>query len=101
MIAAARGGAVAEVEERLLASRRYEGRRHRDQLGEFAEVLSGRGEVELVAGAARPAESEPIELQNTLQVSEQHLDLFALAARGLVLVGLGDLASQVTRTFVD
>ena len=35
-----------------------------DELGEFAEVLSGSRQVEFVAGAARAAHSEPIELQD-------------------------------------
>jgi hypothetical protein len=34
-------------------------------------------------------------------VGEQHLDLFALIARGLIGLGLGDLASQIARAFMD
>jgi hypothetical protein len=34
-------------------------------------------------------------------VSEQHFDLFALAARGLVGFGFGDVAGEITRTFMD
>ena len=30
---------------------------HRDQLGEFPEVLGGGGEVELITGATGPAQS--------------------------------------------
>ena len=36
-----------------LASGGEAGRRHRDELGEFAEVLGGGGKVELVAGTVR------------------------------------------------
>jgi hypothetical protein len=34
-------------------------------------------------------------------VGEQHLDLFALTARGSVGFGFGNFAGQVTRPFVD
>src|SRR5215472_13398975 len=34
-------------------------------------------------------------------MGEEHLDLFALAARGLVGVGFGDCPGEVTRAFVD
>ena len=50
-----------------------------DQLGEFAEVLSGGGEMELVAGTAGAAKSEPVEFQDAFEVSEEHLDLLSLA----------------------
>ena len=32
---------------------------------------------------------------------EQHLDLFALTARGPVRLGLGDVACQITSAFMD
>ena len=57
-------------------------RRRRDQLGELPEVLGGGGEEELVAGAVRPSKPEAIEAQDALEVSEQHLDLLALAPGG-------------------
>jgi hypothetical protein len=34
-------------------------------------------------------------------VGEQHLDLFALAARGLVGLGFGDVAGEIARPFMD
>ena len=40
--------------ERRVGSDRYGRRGNRKQLGKFAEVLSGGGEMELVAGAAWP-----------------------------------------------
>ena len=58
---------------------------------------SGGGEVELVAGSIRTAQSELVELQKAFEVREvreQHLDLFALAARSLVDLGLGHLAAR-------
>jgi hypothetical protein len=72
-----------------------------DELGEFAEVLSGSRQVEFVAGAARAAQSEPIKLQDAFKMCEQHFDLFALVARGLVGLSLGNVASQVAGAFMD
>jgi hypothetical protein len=37
--------------------------------------LGGCGEVEFVAGAVWPSQSQPIELQDAFEVSEEHLDL--------------------------
>ena len=58
------------------------GRRLRDwdQLGELAEVLGGGGEEELVLGTIRAPQAQAVELQDTLEVGEQHLDLLPLAA---------------------
>lgn len=72
-----------------------------DELGEFPHVLSGGRQVEFVASAARTAQSEPIELQDAFKVYEQHFDLFTLIARGLVILSLGNVASQVACAFVD
>ena len=44
-------GAGGCASDRRGASGRCDRRRHRDQLGELAQVLSGGGEVEFVAGA--------------------------------------------------
>jgi hypothetical protein len=63
--------------------------------------LGGGGEVEFIAGATRPAQPQPVEPQNAFEVREQHLDLFALIARGLVGLSLGDLASKIARAFTD
>jgi hypothetical protein len=57
---------------------------HWDELGEFPEVL-GRGcKVELITSAVRSSQSQPIELQDAFEVGEQHLNFFALTARGSV-----------------
>jgi len=53
---------------------------HRDDLGHFAEVLGSCGEVELVSCAIWPAQAQAIQLQDALEVGEQHLDLLALAS---------------------
>src|ERR1051325_1144104 len=53
--------------------------RRRDQDGELAKVLGGGGKVELVAGAIRAAQSQPIEPQDAFGVGEQHLDFLSLS----------------------
>jgi hypothetical protein len=64
------------------------GRRHRrrrgDQFRQFAEVLSGRSEEELVVFPGRSAQSQAIEAQDALQVGEQHLDLQPLAEHRII-----------------
>ena len=64
---------------------------HRDQLGEPAEVLGSGGEVELVSGTVRASEPEPVELQDALEMGEQHLDLLPLSPGGVVGLGRGDV----------
>ena len=70
------------------------------QLGELPEVLGGGGEQELVAGAAGAAQPQPIELQDALEVGEQHLDLLALVARALEGRRVGQSAGDVARVLV-
>ena len=72
-----------------------------DQFRQFAEVLRGRGEEELIAGTARSAQAQAIEPQDALEVGEQHLDFLPLPPRAAIGVGLGDGAGQVTSAFVD
>lgn len=54
-------------------------RGHWDQFREFAEVLGCCCEMELVTRAIGTSQSQAIELQDALEVGEQHLDLLALA----------------------
>src|SRR5690348_3170890 len=70
-------------------------------LASFRRFWAGGGEEELVLCAAGPSQSQPVELQDALQVREQHLDLLPLAPRGLVGRGCGDVASEIARPFVD
>src|SRR5262249_33448220 len=72
-----------------------------DELGELGQVLDSGGEVEFVASAARSAQPQSVELQDALEMREQHLDFLPLAARGLVRLGLGDVAGQVACAFMD
>ena len=58
---------------------------HRDQLGQLAKVLSGGCEGELVARAVWTLWSQAIELENALEVREQHLDLLPEPARSAAL----------------
>jgi hypothetical protein len=50
-------------------------------------------EQELIARATRSPEAQSIQLQDSLEVSEEHLDLLAVLARLLVCIGLSDIAS--------
>jgi hypothetical protein len=61
-------------------SGRHSLRSVRQELGEFPEVLRSGGEVELVAGAVRASEPQPVEPQDALQMGEQHLHLLPLPA---------------------
>jgi len=49
-------------------------------LGQFPEVLGDGCKVEFIAGTTRAAQSQPIELQDALEVREQHLHLLPLIA---------------------
>ena len=55
VVGAVRVGGHNSPRDRRDASGSRDRRRHRDQHGEFAEVLGGGGEVELVVGAVRPS----------------------------------------------
>jgi len=76
------------------------GLRGRDELGEFAQVLGGGGEEELVSGALGTAEPQAVEFEDPLEVGEEHLDLLPLSSSGDVGVGLGDLARKAPRADV-
>jgi len=69
-------------------------------LGELSQVLGGGDEQNLVAGAAQAPQPQPVELQDALQVGEQHLDALAVMARLLECLGLGERASYVTGAIV-
>ena len=58
---------------------------HRDQLGHLTKVLSGGCEGKLVTRAVRAPQSQAIELENALEVREQHLDLLAEPTRSAAL----------------
>jgi hypothetical protein len=49
-----------------------------DQRSEPPEILSDGGQNKLILGASGATQSKPSELQDTLEVREPHLDLFAL-----------------------
>jgi len=56
--------------------RRRSGEHHRH----LAQVLSDGGEHELIAGTAWATQSQPPHTQDALEMGEQHLDRFVLAA---------------------
>jgi hypothetical protein len=55
------------------------GLRDGDQLGELTQVLGGGGEEKLVFCSVRASETQAIQLENALEVREQHLDFLPLA----------------------
>ena len=58
-------------------------------------------ERELELSSARSAQSQSTKPQDTLQVSKQHLNAFAIAARLLEGVGLGERPGHVTGLLID
>ena len=72
-------------------------RRDWPEPGEFAEVLDGCGEVELIFGAVGSSEAEAIETDDAFEVCKQHLDLLPGVARRDIGVGCGDVAGSLTR----
>jgi hypothetical protein len=57
--------------------------------GEFSQVLCGGGEKELILRAARTTEAESTELEDALEMGEQHLDPLTLVPGLLVGCGAG------------
>src|SRR5262245_30858837 len=77
------------------------GRRSGHELGEPAQVLGDGCQRELELGATRSAQSQAAKPQDALQVSEQHLDALAVAARLLEGLGLGECTRHVAGLLVD
>jgi hypothetical protein len=50
------------------------------QLGHSAQVLNGGGRRKFVARTREPAQPQTAQLEDSLQVREQHLDLLTLMA---------------------
>jgi hypothetical protein len=59
--------------------------------------LCGGREGEFELGAARASQTQSDETQDTLQVGEQHLDLFTIAARLRVGIGFGKCSRDIAR----
>lgn len=74
---------------------------HGDQLGHLAEVLGGGGEEELISCAVWTSQAQAIHSEDALEVREQHFDLLSLAARDQIGVGRGDIAGQISCTFMN
>ena len=67
------------------------------ELGEFAEVLDGCGQKELVLGAVGSSKSEPVETDDAFEVRKQHLDFLPGVARRDIGVGSGNIPRPLTR----
>src|SRR6478735_6912783 len=57
--------------------------------------------MELVPGTVWATQTQSVELQDALEVREQHLDFLSLATRRDVGVSGGDVAGQVASPFMD
>ena len=76
-------------------------RRNGRELGEFSQVLGGGGEHELVLRALWSTQAKAAELEDALEVGEQHLDLLSFAP-GLLVVRRGmDRPGDVSCVLVD
>lgn len=75
--------------------------RHREKLGHLAKVLGGSGEEELVFCAIWSTQAQPIQLQYSLEMREQHFDLFSFPARSDIGVSKRQIAGQITSAFMD
>jgi hypothetical protein len=53
-------------------------RRQWDELRQFPQIFGGGGQEELVLRSVRPPQAQAVELQDALQMSEEHLDLLPL-----------------------
>jgi len=70
-------------------------------LGHSSQVLRCCGQYELVLRTYQAPQAQPVELENTLEVSEQHFNFLALFAGMLVCIRLSNLAGHVTRTLMN
>src|SRR5580704_6405151 len=71
------------------------------ELDEPPQVLRGRGEQDLVPRAAQASQPKPVEPEDALHMRKSHLDLFALAARLLEGLGVGQRPDAVAHILVD
>ena len=66
------------------------------KFGEALQVLCDCSQRELELRAARSSQAQSAEPQNALEVREQHLDLFTIAARPRERFGLGEGAGATS-----
>src|SRR6516165_6103315 len=72
-----------------------------DKLCEPAEVLRGCRQCELELGTAWPAQTQATQPEDPLEMCKQHLNSFAIAARAIECLGLGQRPGYVTGLLVD
>jgi hypothetical protein len=72
-----------------------------DEPGKPAQVLGDDREREFVLRTARSAQPKPTEPEDVLEVSKQHLDPLAVAARLLEGLGVHERASDVAGVLAD
>ena len=72
-------GDVSEAESWLFASCGEDGRRERNELRQFSQILGCGGQQELVFGSVWTTEAQSTQPEYTFEMSEQHLNLFSFA----------------------
>jgi len=70
-------------------------------LGHAPQVLRDRCEQELIPGTCDPTQTQPIHLQYSLEVSEQHLDFLAIPTGLPVSAALGHLTRRIPGLLMD
>ena len=71
------------------------------QFAETPEVLGDGGEGELELRAMRSAQPEAIKSQNALEMSKQHLDLFAVTAGLHIIISFSNGTCYIAGLFMD
>jgi hypothetical protein len=72
-----------------------------DEPCEPAEVLRDCRQCELELSASWPAQAQTTEPKDALEMSKQHLNTFAIAARSFECFGLPQRSGYVTRFLID
>jgi hypothetical protein len=62
-----------------------------------SQILRGRCQQKLISSATESSQPQAIQLQNPLEMREQHFDFLPILARLLVTTGLRDIASDIPR----
>ena len=73
----------------------------REPLGHSSQILCSCCHQKLIMSTARTTQSQAIEFEDALEVSEEHFHLLSLSARLFVFWGSSDAPRFVTRSFVD
>ena len=76
-------------------------RRYWSEFCEFAKVLDGCCEEELILGAVWSSAAEAVEPDDTFEVGKEHFDLLSGVAGGDIGIGLRDIPCFLARVFMS